>query len=486
MDIFATPPESTLEGLFDFNFDVFQSSSDDTYNDSSNFFDELSNGSAARDLTPFDLSPPVALSAPCNPSHLWRADSWRNHSVDAVPKSQRLVHKLRRDDIAISNSELLSLEGKLPKASTSAASSTAVPPSTPSNSPQQRSGPPSPRGAGRTHRAARPTNNVAARAENGSLKMMHPSSYFANQRSPSLEDGFQRINIRTPSTAQHFPSLGTGKPSLSKRQSIAVSEESCTPTSPQNGNFERFTANGAYTVDSNSYPEPSLTQSSPNLWTDKSSQDFPFSPSQPWEPSNTTKPNSFDEDFGAPQSTQPYNIDTSLASTGLGIQYDPFADPFPAGGGFVEPDISTSPAFDDNLSESSDISPSTTQARHFSNQSNGASPSISPSTPSTKRRRSSRPSKSPRTPRTPRTPKTPTKGGSMSGGFVNFTPDDSRKILGGVAPSGSSKTKARREREASERRRKLSEAAAKAVREAGGDVNELMREGLLLDHSREE
>jgi hypothetical protein len=39
-----------------------------------------------------------------------------------------------------------------------------------------------------------------------------------------------------------------------------------------------------------------------------------------------------------------------------------------------------------------------------------------------------------------------------------------------VAPSGSSKTRARREAEAKEKRKKLSEAALKAVSIAGGDV----------------
>ncbi|OKL63889.1 hypothetical protein UA08_00459 [Talaromyces atroroseus] len=57
--------------------------------------------------------------------------------------------------------------------------------------------------------------------------------------------------------------------------------------------------------------------------------------------------------------------------------------------------------------------------------------------------------------------------------FVNFTANDSKKILTGVAPSGSSKTKARREQEAREKRRKLSEAALMAVRKAGGDVEAL-------------
>ena len=55
--------------------------------------------------------------------------------------------------------------------------------------------------------------------------------------------------------------------------------------------------------------------------------------------------------------------------------------------------------------------------------------------------------------------------------FVNFTAHDSDRILTGVAPSGSSKTKARREQEANEKKRKLSLAAMKAIEEVGGDVN---------------
>ncbi|KAF2726202.1 hypothetical protein K431DRAFT_213993 [Polychaeton citri CBS 116435] len=65
------------------------------------------------------------------------------------------------------------------------------------------------------------------------------------------------------------------------------------------------------------------------------------------------------------------------------------------------------------------------------------------------------------------------------GGFVNFTPQDSNKILSGVAPSGSSKTKARREKEAADKRRRLSQAAMKAVVEAGGDIEALQKAGLL-------
>lgn len=75
---------------------------------------------------------------------------------------------------------------------------------------------------------------------------------------------------------------------------------------------------------------------------------------------------------------------------------------------------------------------------------------------------------------------TPRHGVNMdASGFVNFTPHDSGKILSGVAPSGSSKTKARREKEAADKRRRLSQAAVKAVVEAGGDLDELERAGLL-------
>jgi hypothetical protein len=65
--------------------------------------------------------------------------------------------------------------------------------------------------------------------------------------------------------------------------------------------------------------------------------------------------------------------------------------------------------------------------------------------------------------------------------FVNFTPNDSDKILSGVAPSGSSKTKARREQEAIDKKRKLSSAVERVVKEAGGDMEQLRAAGILVD-----
>ncbi|KAK1593148.1 uncharacterized protein LY79DRAFT_514980 [Colletotrichum navitas] len=81
--------------------------------------------------------------------------------------------------------------------------------------------------------------------------------------------------------------------------------------------------------------------------------------------------------------------------------------------------------------------------------------------------------------------RTPSIGGGLGGapegvGFVNFTPSDKNILMTGVAPSGSSKTKARREKEAMEKRRRLSEAAIKAVKAAGGDVDKLVEEGFVF------
>lgn len=64
-------------------------------------------------------------------------------------------------------------------------------------------------------------------------------------------------------------------------------------------------------------------------------------------------------------------------------------------------------------------------------------------------------------------------------GFVNYTPDDRHKILTGVAKSGSSKTKERREKQAAESRRRLLEGARRAV--LNGDVKALDAEGFAME-----
>ncbi|KAI4716483.1 hypothetical protein E4T48_07339 [Aureobasidium sp. EXF-10727] len=113
-------------------------------------------------------------------------------------------------------------------------------------------------------------------------------------------------------------------------------------------------------------------------------------------------------------------------------------------------------------------------------------------TPSTSRRQRRTPSSETLTPRR-RQRRTPSSKGhsrkssgqvhsprGSSGSFVNYTPSDSEKLLTGVAPSGSSKTKARREREQVEKRRRFSQAALNAVVKAGGDLAELRDAGLMM------
>ncbi|KAF2155834.1 hypothetical protein K461DRAFT_303298 [Myriangium duriaei CBS 260.36] len=66
------------------------------------------------------------------------------------------------------------------------------------------------------------------------------------------------------------------------------------------------------------------------------------------------------------------------------------------------------------------------------------------------------------------------------GAFVNFTPDDAPKLLAGVAPSGSSKTKAKRDREVIDAKRRFN-AALRAVKEGNLEaLKEVVRRGVNL------
>ncbi|KAI0855855.1 hypothetical protein F4860DRAFT_519454 [Xylaria cubensis] len=90
----------------------------------------------------------------------------------------------------------------------------------------------------------------------------------------------------------------------------------------------------------------------------------------------------------------------------------------------------------------------------------------------------------PRTPGSATFATTPSSGSGGGGGggfeFMNYTPNDKNVLMTGVAPSGSSKTKARREKEALEKAARLGEAALKV---AGGDVNPGLLKELMRDFS---
>ncbi|KAL1903132.1 hypothetical protein Sste5346_000416 [Sporothrix stenoceras] len=72
-------------------------------------------------------------------------------------------------------------------------------------------------------------------------------------------------------------------------------------------------------------------------------------------------------------------------------------------------------------------------------------------------------------------PRSAASNGGLEIGFVNFTPHDHKSLMNGVAPSGSSKTKARRERELQEKTRKFSERLVRAMAETG-DKDAAMRQ----------
>ena len=485
MDIFATPTNNSLDGFFDLNFDYLHDSleSSDTSNES-NFFDDLSMGSASRDFGLLEALPVPAASTLYQPNHTRRADSWRPHKINAVPKTQRSVHRMRPEGAAISSTELLSLEGKL-KSTESLHLPSASPPQTPPSTPFNRRS----RATTPTSKPKRPHRVItnSSRTGSGSSKTMHPSTYYTRQESPLQDwtERFQQFNLRVPDHELPIsppPSSKVPQSEQPTRLTIPASINDFDSFSPHDLTAEHGTSTRPNLVSTTgTYPSVSHTTSQ---WNHDTSSDFMFSQTEPWGP---TVPNPFDpspyddNEFATPQPMQSFEaFDSSLSTQGLMIQFDDLAA---VGEGFIEPRLTTNPAIEvDETPELAESSRGTTRSHHR----RAASTPDLPSTPSRRRRStrfvssrtSPRTPKTPKTPKTPRTPKTPTSDEPF--GFVNFTPHDSRKILTGVAPSGSSKTKARREREASERQRRLSEAAAKAIRDAGGDfhLEELRREGL--------
>lgn len=156
-------------------------------------------------------------------------------------------------------------------------------------------------------------------------------------------------------------------------------------------------------------------------------------------PSTTTQGNSYSLETQAPQE---YLNSSSFSTPNI---------PNPSRSPSVSPKTSTS-AYHSNGMIIKNTTPRRPHSRKLSGQSTGTpKPVKAPSSLSS----------------------SPKSNKSAAVSFVNFTANDSKKILGGVAPSGSSKTKARREQEARDRRRKLSEAALQAVRQAGGDIDSL-------------
>lgn len=299
-----------------------------------------------------------------------------------------------------------------------------------------------------------------------------PSNYphlpsFDDQMSP-LTTTFQHAHIHTPVLS----------PTLNDLAHVSNSYVSTIPLLPH-------TIYGPQTVPLNDtaplYPERTSSLAASKI----QAFDFGFSDAPPAEVCNSgpipgrvenyAGDFGFHDPFASLGNTVLPSIETpDLAFSGLGISCDPslvsnLHAPHPALRTESTPLRGSSRSRPYSLQAQPRKTPSTPHRRAKSCQ-RSVSPSPAPATEprSSKRasssRRTSRHRRAKSTNATPRQPQGPEK----QGGFVNFTAHDSTKLLGGVAPSGSSKTKARREKEAADKRRRFSQAAVKAVVEAGG------------------
>ena len=493
LDAFTASFNCPSDGFFDQCYSSEEHTESSNTSNESNFFDELDMGLS--DQISFEnLTAPKANLPEYRPLHSWRANAWRHHNVVAAPQSQKLVHRMRPDGAAISGVELLSLEGKV-QSQKPTLHKVPTPPSTPPGTPGRileriRPGTPGIPLLG-SHRVSK---------KKSTPNMMRPSSYAAKQDSPSFHEWterFEQFSLQVPHNNLPLSPPPSAKVSQQEQASrLVMPTDDFKPMSPDSPtNLVQHTSRlrrHARMPSSNGYIPTMQGARHSALWTQSPQMDFSTSSTRP-EHDWSSMPSAplYDQNFAAHSQNQSFmQLGSDFAAQGLMIDCGPFEDIFqdnqPTDHYLAAPfdPFETECAIEDGEEDfASDDSPengsSVLAAQYHASRSHSPSPPISPPTPSNSRRRTRQPRRKSSTIALPRTPKTPTSHGGAVG-FVNFTPSDSRKILGGVAPSGSSKTKARREKEASERRRKLSEAAAKAVMEAGGDVEALRKEGLLI------
>ena len=491
LESFTTSFNCPSDGFFDQCYSSEDHTESSNNSNESNFFDEL-------DMDLFDhisFENPTASKATLpqyQPLHSWRANAWRHHKVVTAPQSQKLVHRMRPDGAAISGVELLSLEGKV-QSYKPTLNNVSTPPSTP------------PGTLGRIRESTRPSTpgfpilgSHRVSKKNSTPNMMRPSSYAAKQDSPSFyewTERFEQFSLQAPHNNLPLSPPSSAKVSQQEQPSRLImpagtlkpmSHEAPTHLVQQSPRLRRHLRMPS----SNGYIPTMQGARHSAPWMQSPQSDFSPGSTQPehdW--SSMSNVPLYDQNFTAHSQNQEFmQLGSDFAAQGLMINCGPFEDIFEDNqltnqylAAPFDPFESECAVEDDDYS--SDICPengsSLQAAQYHASRSHSPSPPTSPQTPSNSRRRTRQPRRKSSAIALPRTPKTPMGSGGAVG-FVNFTPSDSRKILGGVAPSGSSKTKARREKEASDRRRKLSEAAAKAVMEAGGDVEALRKEGLLI------
>jgi len=450
-------------------------------------------------------------------------------SGSSQPQSYRRAARTERQKPVISGLELLNLEGKLPPSSKAHIPPLSAPAATPAfplrRKPRFNATPPETL-RDRNHRISKSPCNVAGDPS----KMIHPSYYYRQEMPLDSEwtQRFEHISLQTPgSNAPISPPLPEGlyqdEPNTDTQ---TLSHKFSGETIAQNGNNFLLNENYAEPSSGQQYASAQIAGFSPlpspvafqrpetrtrhhtrmashhvshqgqhrDLRRNKAKSQSALPqlrPASSWTQVETI-PEHFDYTVSPgqiqpswfenlPDSARPYD-ETSIAaqsaptlapasqdfSQGLMMQEDQycqFISEDPSDNYLVSP---TATGFDVH---SPILSPGVNQFRPQSPSSPSSSRSPSPVSPSRSRRR-------PKHSRRKSSVGTLKSAKSASSVFVNYTPRDREKIVNSVAPSGSSKTKARREQEASEKRRKMSLAAEKVVQEAGGDIEKLRAAGL--------
>ena len=445
------------------------------------------------------------------------------------PQSYRKAARTERPKPVISGLELLNLEGKLAPSSKAPIPPSSAPAATPAfplrRKPRFSATPETLRD--RNHRVSKSPCDV----EGDPTKMMRPSYYYRHEM-PSYSEWTQRfehISLQTPGTnpsmspplpesvyqdeastdAQSLDHQFSGEPLAQNETSLMQNRafEESGPVqhwaSPQIAGFSPLSSPVAFqrsdtrtrhhsrvashhashqgrhndlrrdkAKSQSALPQLRSASSWTRVETIPENFDYTVSPDPIQSAWFQRLPNSsrpYDETSIAAQSAPvlaPTNQDYSQSLIMQGDRFGQFINEDPSDQYLVSP---TAAGFDVHSPLSS---PQMDGFRPQSPSSPSSSRSPSPVTPSRSRRRSkhSRRKSSAGTLKSAK---------SASSVFVNYTPRDREKIVNSVAPSGSSKTKARREQEAHEKRRKMSLAVEKVVQENGGDVEKFRAAGLL-------
>lgn len=530
-DLEHSHPTSFFDLGFDYNEDAFESS--DTSAEY-NFFDEIDLGSTSTEASAFSTTIDGASNGNSRFRTLPNKSPRRAPIVPEapVPTSQRLVHRLRPEGVAISSADLLSIEGRRQNPLTDL-----FRPKTPPPTPQHRFG-------WNTPKTPRTPKERGSKVQKGTgsmrspKKAMQPSNYYDpdTPSMPDWSDRFQRFSLQQ-NTLPISPPVSTRigyntQPARLNTSHHHVNSLAGSPTPKRETTTRRMSSSSPTRMD---HPivqsiEHDSNQISPLApWaSDNANMSFsPVSPmleEDPWGSNALAHLNNSQFDpYPSANPSEPAN--QALAGTG-GLLID-FGDSgnglnpglndiFPEQYSLEDPSSMTiAPALNlhdphQHPSRSDSLDSTGSYAHSFTSRSPTPSPKTShpypypyPKSQSMRSKRSA-PAHRKGTSKdisldragTALTHKRTgskngtigksgvgkrTGGGQALGGmFVNFTPSDSRRILGGVAPSGSSKTKARREKEARDERRKMSEAAKRAVQEAGGNWESLV-EGQLVE-----